>query len=334
MRQGPATGDSEVASACDVTSTTVLISTYNNPRSLRLCLLGMLNQKTPPDQIIVADDGSTPETAAILHDPMFADLPLEWVWHPDNGWQKCAILNLAMSYATGEYLIFCDGDTIPRQDFVAAHLRNARRQTFLSGGCVNIPATVHQSFTATDVTENAVFTAKFLAQSWPAAERHRRKPNPGPLETPLNLLTWRYCVLRGANFSAWRKDLEQVNGFNEALVYGSEDRELGVRLRNSGVASRWLRYSLVQLHLDHAREGYLDHGRARQQRWQFRKLFFAGGSRIEPGLDTARERSDAGGTPGHRHRVIAGTTRQLALVGRHGRIGFQEAAGPVAAKAA
>ena len=292
----------------------VIISTYNNPQSLRMCLLGMLHQTRPPDQIIIADDGSRPDTAAVLREPIFADLPLESVWHPDDGWRKCRILNLAITFAAGDYLIFSDGDTIPRKDFVASHLRYARRRTFLSGSCVNIPQPVFHQFRDAEIISNAVFDVSHLKQFWPQIREHTLKLSPGILESPLNYLTWRYCVLRGANFSAWREDLVRVNGFNETFVYGSEDRELGVRLRNSGVASRWLKYSLVQLHLDHSRSGYLDHEIANRQRWEFRKLFFTGKSRAEQGLAASRERCGLGGDPSYRHEVVSRAGRTLPVL--------------------
>ena len=291
----------------------VIISTYNNPQSLRMCLLGMRHQTRPPDQIIIADDGSRPDTAAVLREPIFADLPLESVWHPDDGWRKCRILNLAITFAAGDYLIFSDGDTIPRKDFVASHLRYARRRTFLSGSCVNIPQPVFHQFRDAEIISNAVFDVSHLKQFWPQIREHTLKLSPGILESPLNYLTWRYCVLRGANFSAWREDLVRVNGFNEKLVYGSEDRELGVRLRNSGVASRWLKYSLVQLHLDHSRSGYLNHEIANRQRWEFRKLFFTGKSRADEGLAHSRERCGLGGDPSYTHEVVSSPTRSLPL---------------------
>ena len=292
----------------------VIISTYNNPQSLRMCLLGIRHQTRPPDQIIIADDGSTPDTAAVLREPIFADLPMEHVWHPDDGWRKCRILNLAITYSAADYLIFCDGDTIPRKDFVASHLRYARRRTFLSGSCVNIPQPVFHQFQDAEIISNAVFDVDHLSQLWPPIKNSSLKLVPGILESPLNYLTWRYCVLRGANFSAWREDLVRVNGFNETFVYGSEDRELGVRLRNSGVASRWLKYSLVQLHLDHSRSGYLDHEIANRQRWEFRKLFFTGKSRAERGLAESRERCGLGGNPFYRHEVVNRATRQPQML--------------------
>jgi hypothetical protein len=46
-----------------------------------------------------------------------------------------------------------------------------------------------------------------------------------------------------------------VNGFDERMQYGGQDRELGERLSNHGIKSRQIRYSAICLHLDHER-GY------------------------------------------------------------------------------
>src|SRR5687768_18341756 len=49
------------------------------------------------------------------------------VWHPDEGFRKCTITNKAINAASGEYLIFFDGDCLPPSHCLEAHLRAARR---------------------------------------------------------------------------------------------------------------------------------------------------------------------------------------------------------------
>ncbi len=60
----------------------------------------------------------------------------------------------------------------------------------------------------------------------------------------------------GGNASTWKSDLLRVNGFDERLEYGGEDRELGERLINRGLRGKSIRYRAVCVHLDHAR-GYV-----------------------------------------------------------------------------
>ena len=279
----------------------LVISTYNEPKSLRRCLLGFTVQGRMPDQVIVSDDGSRPDTAAVLRLPEFAGLPLEHVWQEDAGWRKPRVMNLSLACCIGDYIVFCDGDCVPRRDFISSHLRHARPRTFLSGSIIDVPMDVHPRLADEQILDNSAFSSAVLESLWPAARRYRRRLHPGRWESLLNLATHRYCTLRGSNFSAWREDLLRINGCDENFGYGSEDRELGVRLRNAGTWSRWLKFSLVQLHLGHRRN--VDAVRMRRQRQRFRMLFLSGTTRVEPGIDTAVARGQAASVPG-RHVVV------------------------------
>lgn len=57
----------------------------------------------------------------------------------------------------------------------------------------------------------------------------------------------------GHNSSGFKSDILAINGFNELLHYGGEDREMGERLFNNGLLSKQIRYSAICLHLDHSR---------------------------------------------------------------------------------
>ena len=107
--------------------TSVILSTYNQPRALELSLWGFAAQAVRDFEVVIADDGSRPDTAALV-EAMRArtGLHLVHVWHEDRGFRKTEILNRAILAAQGEYLIFSDGDCIPRRDLVAVHLAHAR----------------------------------------------------------------------------------------------------------------------------------------------------------------------------------------------------------------
>src|SRR5690554_2143218 len=102
----------------------VIITTYNQPEWLEKVLWGCAVQTFPHFEIIIADDGSGPETReAIERMRSQLPMPLRHVWHEDRGFRKCEILNRAIAAASGDYLIFLDGDCIPRRDFVDVHRR-------------------------------------------------------------------------------------------------------------------------------------------------------------------------------------------------------------------
>ena len=77
----------------------------------------------------------------------------------------------------------------------------------------------------------------------------------GNLERFLNFVTPTKATWNGHNSSGWKKDILDVNGFNEQMQYGGQDRELGERLINKGIRGKQIRYSAVCVHLDHKR-GY------------------------------------------------------------------------------
>ena len=113
----------------------IIISTYNAEEWLEKVLFGYSVQTEKNFEIVIADDGSTDLTVTLLK--KFKDFfthPIVHVWHPDNGFQKTVIINKAILKTNSEYLIFTDGDCIPRKDFVATHLKNKEIGYFLSGG--------------------------------------------------------------------------------------------------------------------------------------------------------------------------------------------------------
>jgi len=154
-------------------TTAVIVSTYNSPEPLRKALLGLTVQTMRNFQTIVSDDGSTPETQQVIRSPQFAELDIQHVWQPDDGWRRPRVLNYAMAQTEAEYIIHLDGDIIPRADFVASHLRLRRPKTYLSGGRVGIPQKMHRQFTDDDILSNRIFDIDFLAEREPKLADHK-----------------------------------------------------------------------------------------------------------------------------------------------------------------
>lgn len=236
----------------------VIISTLNNPRWLEKVLWGYEAQSYTDFEIVIADDGSEEPTRQLI-DRFKAEskLNLIHVWHPRNGYQKCVILNKALQAAASEYLIFTDGDCIPRHDFVERHILNAKQGYYLSGGIVRLPMTTSEKLTQEDVRTGRAFDLRFLIQ-------HGHKSNflknlklelNGIGANVMNALTTRKATWNGCNSSGWKSDLLAVNGFNESMHYGGQDVECGYRLNNRGIKGKQLVYSLAAIHLDHSR-GY------------------------------------------------------------------------------
>jgi len=91
----------------------LLISTYNWPRALELCLRSALDQTRLPEEILIADDGSTDETKTVIDElRKISKVPVHHFWHEDKGFRKTIILNEAIRQSRSEYIIQTDGDIL------------------------------------------------------------------------------------------------------------------------------------------------------------------------------------------------------------------------------
>ncbi len=239
--------------------TAVIITTYQQPDWLEKVLWGYSVQTTREFAILIADDGSGPETRACI-DRLRAEtgLPITHVWHEDDGFRKCTILNKAIRAAEADYLIFTDGDCIPQRAFVEAHIRHARPGVFLSGGYIKLPLAVSQAITPEAIRANAPFDMGWLLRAGvPCNSRLLKFHLPGPMRDLLAVVSTTPATFNGMGSSVWREDALRVNGFDERMRYGGLDREFGARLSNLGLRGVRIRYHALCLHLDHGR-GYRD----------------------------------------------------------------------------
>lgn len=230
----------------------VVISTYNNPCWLEKTLWGYVYQTHKPDEIIIADDGSTNETKIVI-DSFRNQLPIKHVWHEDNGFQKSQILNKALLVATADYLIFTDQDCIPHKTFVATHYTNARKGHYISGGKINLTAKISKAITIDDIVSERIFSISWLIKKKQPLSFKLTKLLNNRVSYLLNRITPTKPTWNGCNSSGWRTDLLEINGFNEDMHYGGQDCEFGERLLNMGIKPIQLRYLVIVVHLYHDR---------------------------------------------------------------------------------
>jgi glycosyltransferase involved in cell wall biosynthesis len=245
----------------------VVLSTYRQPRALELVLHAYAAQSARGFEVVVADDGSGPDTARVVERMRREHgLGIVHVWHPDRGFRKTEILNRALLAASGDYLLFSDGDCVPRDDFVATHLRLAAPGRFLSGGYLKLPAALTAALTVDDVRAMRHAEPGWLrARGWRPGRRALRLTRSGALATLLDRLTPTRPSWNGHNASGWKADLLRANGFDLRMGYGGEDRALGECLENAGVRGVQLRHRAPLLHLHHERP-YLDPARIAENR--------------------------------------------------------------------
>ena len=236
---------------------TAIVSTYNKEAWLQKVLEGYKYQTYNNFEVLVADDGSGPDTKKLI-DLFVADypVPLRHIWHEDEGYRRQRILNIAIEKAAMPYILFTDGDCIPRKDFVETHAKFAEEGYFLSGGYCKLPMNTSEVIEEEDIKTERAFSVPWLKQQGDLKGTQALKLNSGnTLATLLDYITPTNASFNNCNSSAWKEDLIAINGYDERMQYGGPDRELGERLENYGLKPKQIRHKAIVLHLDHAR-GY------------------------------------------------------------------------------
>jgi glycosyltransferase involved in cell wall biosynthesis len=263
----------------------VILSTYNKPHFLERVLWGYAVQSKRDFELLVADDGSSPETLAMIR--RFegdAGVRVRHVWHEDRGFRKTEILNRAIVESSGDYLLFSDGDCIPRRDLVSTHAVLARADRYLAGGYVKLPAVVSEAITLDDVRTGRFADLGWLrAQGWKPGRRALRLSGSPRLGALFDLLTPTAAHFHGNNASVWRRPLLEVNGFEGSMGYGGLDRALGYRLENLGIRGIQARHRAVCMHLHHDHP-YRDAEMVRRNREVLHRLRRSGEYRATAGI--------------------------------------------------
>jgi glycosyltransferase involved in cell wall biosynthesis len=228
----------------------VIITTYNSTEYLSRVLASLSVQGCNDFEVIVADDGSTQETADLIKKATAEyRYPLLHAWHEDNRFRAAAIRNLAVTKSSGDYLVFLDGDCLALENFIARHRDCAEFGYLVRGSRIML---------------KEAFTKKLLT---------------GQNDLPYTLLDWiklRLCGnvkrifpifglpyrqyaktkkwpgVKTCNLGIWRKDFEAVNGFDESYIgWGHEDADIAVRLIRHGIKRKEGRTQVPVIHLWH-----------------------------------------------------------------------------------
>ena len=219
----------------------VIISTYEYPLALSKALESLSVQTVSPDEVVVADDGSGPETTEVIVTHL-KRLPLRHVQHGHNGFRKAVILNKAIAQATGDYIVFLDGDSVPAREFVQDHGKLAERgcwvqgrRAFVDESCVDEfePSCSHVWSLA--LRGKLTGLMKAVRLPFPFIKRGREQRG-----------------ILGCNLGIWREDLLAVNGYDETFTgWGREDADLGNRLYHLGRDRKFVYGRAIIYHLNH-----------------------------------------------------------------------------------
>ena len=198
----------------------VVIPTYNRKPILEKCLRALEHQQLRDDsvvrgyEVVLVDDGSTDGTLEWLesHKSEFPHVRS----HSQDHMGPAAARNLGVEKATGDTIIFIDSDLVVTEHFLQAHadalVQGGQQLGSVSGAAPEEP----RLFTYGAVINTCNFD--------------------NPTSEPYKLTDFSAAYFATGNVAIARKWLEKAGLFDTRFqLYGWEDLELGVRLKQLGL---------------------------------------------------------------------------------------------------
>ena len=231
---------------------------YNDIRTLSLTFESLKTQTEKDFEVIIADDGSGQEFVSKLNALMSeAPFKVKHIWHEDEGWRKEIIMNKAIVASESEYLIFIDGDCIPHKRFIEEHLRFADYGKVVAGRRVMLSKEITDALTPELFASGKAHRYIFPRVLWGGLTKKVRHAEEVIRLTNGFLrhlfLNERWEGLLGCNFSMYKQDILEVNGFDERFTSPAvgEDTDLEARLNRIGIYCKVERHIATVYHKWH-----------------------------------------------------------------------------------
>ena len=219
---------------------TVIISVYKNIEALRVILDALQTQTHKVDEILISEDGQSPEMQAFIATQQLPQL--KHITQKDEGWRKNKALNNAIRNASSEYLIFIDGDVVPHPRFVEGHISCAKPRRVCAGKRVELGPKYSKMLIDGKITIEKL-AKRFLFKAYSLHKDGIRHYEDGIYVKPDSWIYKKFIqkksisYLIGCNFSCFKKDIESINGFDEDYINPAigEDVDINWRFRASGI---------------------------------------------------------------------------------------------------
>lgn len=237
----------------------VIVTTYNRPDALYAVIAALMEQTDANFEVIIADDGSSEQTRQAIASFMTrrstsGPKRLIHAWQPDDGFRASAARNMGVYASHGDYLVFLDGDCIPRPEFIERHRLLAEPGFMVSGSRVLLSQRLTR-----DILSSS-HPVKVSNRGMPYWLRQRLSGHANKIlpliylpDHPLrHYRSVKWSRIKSCNLAIWRRDYNAVNGFDESFVgWGHEDADLVLRLARLGVRRKGGAFSTEVFHLWH-----------------------------------------------------------------------------------
>jgi glycosyltransferase involved in cell wall biosynthesis len=223
----------------------LIITTYNRPESLELVLRSIECQTITPEEVIIADDGSTPETKALVSRfQQDSELSIIYSWQEDKGFRAAKSRNKAIAKSNTNYIVLIDGDMILHPRFIEDHISDSKSGYFVQGSRVLLTQNKTKRVLDQQKINFSFFSIGLL--------NRKNAFYSNSLSTLMSRDKNFLGGIKSCNMAFFKQDCIDVNGFNNDFKgWGREDSEFIVRLLNSGIRRKSLHFNAIQYHLWH-----------------------------------------------------------------------------------
>ena len=183
----------------------IVIPTFNRCKELQITLQSLQKQSVPDFEVVVADDGSSDDTAKVAC--LGYSFAVQYVAQPNQG--RAAARNMGIEKARAEIILFIDDHIVCHKDLVKYHLE-AHKQSAVPLGAVR--GRVDFIKRPDDAPEHI------------AKRKHKYRSVQSPFVTFIT-----------NNISVSKRALALTGGFDpDFKEYGFQDQELGYRIKQRG----------------------------------------------------------------------------------------------------
>ena len=237
----------------------LIVAVYKDVEALSLIIKALEKQTYTNFELVVAEDNNTEEMKKFISS--VKTINISHTYQEDKGVRKSRSVNNGILAASGEYLIFIDGDCIPYSTFIESHVSLAQKDTVLSGRRFNLGPIFSKQLRERERTsyelESSLYRNFFKLKN-DVQEGHIEAGlyiSPKSQIYKCFIANKRHTSLLGCNYSCFRSDMLLINGLDES--YGaspvSDDTDVEWRFRKAGLSLRTCKFAANIFHLYHKR---------------------------------------------------------------------------------
>ena len=223
----------------------LIIAYYKNIDALKIILTALEKQSYKNYEVIIAEDDNdykTIEFVKSIKSKFYFEL-INLHQEFDNGFRKNEMLNKAITKASGEIIVFLDGDSIPHKHFLLQYSMNISKGIACFGRRVMLGEKLTNKIMQSRSLVNLKLTHILLSDS------KRLKYG---LYIPF-IKSLRETGIWGCNWGILKQHLLEINGFDEDYIKAGvgEDVDIEWRLKQNGIKLLSIRFGAIVYHLHH-----------------------------------------------------------------------------------